>query len=105
MATKKVRVEIKQGAGFRTECRSGKHTVIIDQPATAGGTDAGPTPLDYQLMALGGCIAAVGRIIASQQRLAIRGIEVVAEGESWTPTVSSARRRRTVLGFQQSQPT
>lgn len=81
MATKKVQIEIKQGAGFRTECRSGRHTMIIDQPAAAGGTDAGPTPLDYQLIALGGCIAAVGRIIASQRRLAIRGIEVVVEGE------------------------
>ena len=81
MATKKVQIEIKQGAGFRTECRSGRHTMIIDQPAAAGGTDAGPTPLDYQLMALGGCIAAIGRIIASQRRLAIRSIEVVVEGE------------------------
>jgi len=81
MAIKKAQVEVKQGAGFRTECRAGKHTMIIDQPAVAGGTDAGPTPLDYQLMALGGCITAIGRIIASQRRLAIRGIEVVVEGE------------------------
>ena len=37
MATKKVQIEIKQGAGFRTECRSGRHTMIIDQPAAAAG--------------------------------------------------------------------
>jgi putative redox protein len=81
MAAKKVQVTIKQGAGFRTECRAGRHTLIIDQPADAGGTDAGPTPLDYQLIALGGCIAAIGRIVANQRRLAIRGIEVAVEGE------------------------
>lgn len=81
MATKKVQIEIKQGAGFRTECRAGKHTLIIDQPLAAGGTDDGPTPLDYQLIALGGCIAAIGRIVANQRRLAIRGIEVSVEGE------------------------
>jgi len=81
MPAKTVQIEIKQGAGFRTECRAGKHTLIIDQPTAAGGTDAGPTPLDYQLIAAGGCIATIGRIVANQRRLAIRGLEVVVEGE------------------------
>ena len=81
MPAKKVQVEIKQGAGFKTECRAGKHLVIIDQPAPAGGTDAGPTPLDVQLIALGGCVAAIGRIIANQRKLAVRGIEVTVEGD------------------------
>jgi len=81
MPAKKVLVEIRQGGAFKTECTAGKHTVIIDQPAAAGGTDEGPTPLDYQLVALGGCIAAVGRIIANQRRLAVRGIRVSVEGE------------------------
>jgi putative redox protein len=81
MPAKKVQVEIKQGAGFKTECRAGKHLVIIDQPATAGGTDAGPTPLDVQLIALGSCVAAIGRIIANQRKLAVRGIEVTVEGD------------------------
>jgi putative redox protein len=81
MPAKKVQVEIRQGQGFRTECRAGKHVVIIDQPAPAGGTDAGPTPLDVQLMALGGCVAAIGRIIANQRKLAVRGLEVSIEGD------------------------
>jgi putative redox protein len=81
MPAKRVQVEIKQGAGFRTECRVGKHLVIIDQPAPAGGTDAGPTPLDVQLIALGGCVAAVGRIIANQRKLDVRGIEVAVDGD------------------------
>ena len=81
MATKTVQVEIKQGPGFKTECRAGKHLVIIDQPAPAGGTDAGPTPLDVQLMALGGCVAAIGRIIANQRKLSVQGIEVSVVGE------------------------
>jgi putative redox protein len=80
MPAKTLQVEIKQGSGFKTECRAGKHVVIIDQPAPAGGTDAGPTPLDVQLMAFGGCVAAIGRIIANQKKLAVRGIEVTVEG-------------------------
>jgi len=81
MPAKKVQVEVKQGAGFRTECRAGKHVVIIDQPAPASGTDAGPTPLDVQLIALGGCVAAIGRIIANQRKLPVRAIEVSVEGD------------------------
>lgn len=81
MPAKTVVVEVKQGAGFETQCRAGKHVVVIDQPAAAGGTDAGPTPLDVQLMAVGGCVAAIGRIIANQQKLTLRGIEVTVEGQ------------------------
>lgn len=95
MPVKKIQVEIKQGSGFKTECRAGKHLVVIDQPAPAGGTDLGPTPLEIQLMALGGCITAIGRIVASQQKLAVRGIEVALEGEIDTDRLlgkPSARR-------------
>lgn len=81
MSTKKVMVEVKQGAGFRTECKAGKHMILIDQPAPATGTDTGPTPLEVQLMALGGCIAAIGRIIANQRKITLRGIEISVEGE------------------------
>jgi putative redox protein len=81
MPAKKVQIQIEQGAGFKTECRAGNHTLVIDQPVAAGGTDAGPTPLDYQLMALGGCIAAIGRIVANQRRLAIRAFRISVTGD------------------------
>lgn len=81
MPAKKVQVQVTQGAGFRTECRAGSHVVVIDQPTAAGGTDAGATPLEAQLMTLGACIAAIGRIIANQRRLPIRGFEISVEGE------------------------
>lgn len=80
MAVKKVQVEVKQGEGFRTECKAGNHVVIIDQPAP-GGTDGGPSPLEVQLMALGGCIAAIGRIVAKQKKLTVRGFEIALEAD------------------------
>ncbi|MGQ9662359.1 MAG: OsmC family protein [Kiritimatiellia bacterium] len=80
MPVKSVKVVVRQGSGFRTECEAGQHKVIIDQPAAAGGTDAGPTPLDYELVALGGCITAVARIIAMQRRISLRGVQVNVEG-------------------------
>jgi uncharacterized OsmC-like protein len=81
MPAKIVLVEVCQGGAFKTECTGGKHTVVVDQPMAAGGTDEGPTPLDYQLISLGGCIAAIGRIIVNQRHLLVRGIRVSVEGE------------------------
>lgn len=81
MPPKTLQVEVNQASSFRTECHAGKHTVVIDQPAAAGGTDEGPTPLDYQLIALGGCITTIGRIIANQRGLPIRGFHVEVTGE------------------------
>ncbi|MCX7886007.1 MAG: OsmC family protein [Verrucomicrobiae bacterium] len=81
MPQKTVIVELQQANGFRTECCAGKHTIVIDQPAAAGGTDTGPTPLEYQLIALGGCIAAIGRIIANQRRLPVRGFRITVSGD------------------------
>ncbi|MFH1970653.1 MAG: OsmC family protein [Verrucomicrobiota bacterium] len=81
MSVKKVQIEVIQGPKFKMECRAGKHLVIIDQPANAGGTDEGPTPLDVQLMALGGCIASIGRLVAMQRHLNVRGFKILLEGE------------------------
>lgn len=80
MPAKKVQVEVIQGSKFKTECKAGRHTLLIDQPVAGGGADEGPTPLDYQLFSLGGCIAAIGRIIAGQRKLAVRGFRISLEG-------------------------
>ena len=81
MATKKVIVEAVQVDGFKIEAKSRQHVSIVDQPAAGGGADAGPTPLEYLFISLAGCIATIGQIIAKQQRLPVRKIEVDVEGE------------------------
>ena len=45
MAKKTVTVETTQEEGYKLVSQIGKHTLYIDQPKTAGGTDAGPSPL------------------------------------------------------------
>jgi uncharacterized OsmC-like protein len=78
---KKVQVQATMGNGFETTCRVGNHTVTIDQPANAGGRDKGPSPLDLLLVSYAGCLAALGRIIAMQRRIALRGMEIEVTGE------------------------
>ena len=40
-------------AGFKQEILVGPHRLLADEPVDGGGTDAGPTPYDYVLAALG----------------------------------------------------
>ena len=41
--------------GFAQEILAGPHRLTADEPASAGGTDTGPTPYDLLLAALGAC--------------------------------------------------
>ena len=40
-------------SGFAQEIHVGRHRLVSDEPASAGGTDTGPTPYDLLLAALG----------------------------------------------------
>ena len=40
---------------FKQEIVAGKHRLVADEPASAGGGDAGPDPYDYLLASLGVC--------------------------------------------------
>ena len=40
-------------AGFAQEILAGRHRLTVDEPVAAGGADAGPTPYDLLLAALG----------------------------------------------------
>ncbi len=75
-----MKVEASIGKGFKTDVAC-SHPFVIDQPKMAGGTDEGPNPLEFFLASLGGCVCAIGRIIANQKRLPVNGIKVKVEGD------------------------
>ena len=81
MPIKTVVVDAIQTNGFKIETTSRQHKAWVDQPESGGGTDAGPTPLEYLFISLAGCIVTIGHIVARQQRLPVRSIEVHVEGE------------------------
>lgn len=81
MAVKTVKVESKLDSKFKIESDIRGHAITVDQPAAAGGSDAGPTPLEYLFVSLAGCIGSIGRIVAMQKRLAIRGMTISVEGD------------------------
>ena len=81
MANKRVEIVAKLGPGMKIESEVRNHRVVIDQPKPAGGTDGGPTPLEYVFCALAGCIGSIGRIVAHQKKIALRGMEISVSGE------------------------
>ena len=80
-AIKTVKVTAEGPDGWVVTTHSGKHVSIVDQPEAMGGTDSGPTPLDYIFIALGSCLVTVAKIVAGQQKIDLRGVEVEVSGD------------------------
>ncbi|MDF7801542.1 OsmC family protein [Pontiellaceae bacterium B1224] len=81
MPKKTVTVESTLNEQFVIESDVRGHKVIIDQPANAGGTDTGPTPLEMLFASLAGCIGTIGRIVAMQKRIDLKGMSIKVEGD------------------------
>jgi uncharacterized OsmC-like protein len=79
-AIKTIQLEARQVEGYKIEAKARNHVMYVDQPAAVGGTDSGPTPLEYQFASLASCMITIGYIAARQRRLPVRGISVKIEG-------------------------
>lgn len=80
MAIATIKLQGRIDEGFRTEIDC-SHKFIVDQPKAGGGNDEGPNPMEIFLSALPACICAIGRIVARQQRIEVRSMEVKVEGD------------------------
>ena len=61
---------------FRQEIVAGKHTLVADEPANAGGGDAGPDPYDYLLTSLGACTSMTIGLYARRKQIPLENITV-----------------------------
>lgn len=61
---------------FAQEIKSGNHILIADEPIAAGGNDAGPSPYDFLLIALGTCTSMTLRMYADFKKIPLEGITV-----------------------------
>jgi len=61
---------------YRQTVRCGRHSLLVDERATHGGADAGPTPFEYLLSALGSCTAITLRMYAERKRWNLGAVSV-----------------------------
>jgi uncharacterized OsmC-like protein len=66
------------------------HSVVCDLSEAAGGTNAGPTPLELALMALAGCGVIIYADVCKNSKIDPGNIEVAVEAEKTpnSPTIS-----------------
>lgn len=100
MILKTVQVTGHMGNGMTIELACGKHKVYIDQPTNAGGADLGPTPLEMMLAAYAGCLGSIGRIVAHQEKINLRGMQFTVAAD-YDPAHLLGQETTARAGFQE----
>ena len=62
--------------GFRTEIIANGHSLVADEPISAGGANSGPTPYDLLVSALGACTGMTLRMYADHKKLPLDAVIV-----------------------------
>lgn len=75
-----MKLSAEMGSTFKTVVNASRE-IIIDQPKAGGGNDEGANPLEHFLSSIAGCICAIARIKAKQERIELRGVKVNIEAD------------------------
>jgi putative redox protein len=77
-----MRVVARRRQGYVHEVDiEGRHTVLVDEPPAAGGTDAGPSPTRLLAASLASCVAITMEMYAERKGWDIGAVEVEVDAE------------------------
>jgi len=77
---KTIRIGAQANDKYKVAVQAGERTFYVDQAVAVGGEGAGANPMEYLFASLAGCIATTARIIATQQNLDLKGMDIKVEG-------------------------
>jgi uncharacterized OsmC-like protein len=81
-ASTRWKTEVRWKGAFRSEARTRDLPAVpSDEPATLGGSDEAPNPVEQLLAALGNCLAVGYAANASVAGIAIRNLKIDLEGD------------------------
>jgi uncharacterized OsmC-like protein len=72
-------IVVRSEASYRTAIQIRNHRIIADELIQDGGSDEGPTPMEFLIGAIGGCIAVTTRAYAQRKNWPLEGILVEVE--------------------------
>ena len=72
---REARITYRSGK-FQHDVAIGAHRLIADEPVESGGDDAGLSPHEFLLAALGSCTAMTVRVYAERKQWPLRTVEV-----------------------------
>ena len=64
---------------FINSARVGRHAMTADEPVASGGNDAGPSPYEFLLLALGSCTSMTVRMYAELKKPPLKRVRVRLE--------------------------
>jgi putative redox protein len=77
------------GRPYAQRIDAGRHVLVADEPESAGGHDAGPSPYEFLLAGLGACTAITVRMYAARKAwpltqiaVDLRHSKIVGEGQA-----------------------
>jgi putative redox protein len=77
MAMRNQAIVSETGTGkFAQRVEIGRHLLTADEPAEVGGTDSGPSPIQFMLASLGSCTSMTLRVYAAHKNWALGAIRV-----------------------------
>ena len=81
MALLKYVIDAVNDGKNRTSVRCRDFDFIIDEPVNAGGTYEGPTPVEYLIGSLSGCMAVVCNMVAKEMGIEVNNLRFHIEGD------------------------
>lgn len=85
----------ENGAGrYQQQVRVGRHTLVADEPESAGGDDAGPAPYDFLMAALGACTSMTIRMYAELKKIPLEHVSVALKHDKILPPGETLKRDR-----------
>lgn len=80
MADFTFRVKARSDNSTKTIVKARGFEIIVDEPVEMGGTNDGPNPVEYMLVALAGCLNVMCHVVAKEMNFTLKDVKIDLSG-------------------------
>ena len=74
-------IQSKSQSSAKTRIKVRDFELLVDEPQDLGGTNEAPNPVEYILAGYAGCINVVAHIVAKEQNIQLKDLEIDIDGD------------------------